>query len=164
MPKANRRPRPVSLKTCERHRSVSSAAFAYILLQRDECGRKPSEACRGGSGGHPHDTAEMATKDTVWCGRSGGFLAGDLGAFPPGLRQADGNCLLAAFNALAALTAFQRALFPFVHCSLHGFLGSFAVACHTHTSLPHRILSVDAPNAGDIAGVWPVLSGVSLRA
>src|SRR5690349_15875458 len=81
---------------------------------------------------------EWPLKSAARLRRLGGFLSGDFGAFAAGFRQTNRDRLFATLDPLAALTAFQRALFPFLHCTLYGFLGSLTVACHTHTSFRQR--------------------------
>src|SRR4051812_31549200 len=49
-----------------------------------------------------------------------GFLAGNLGAGAASFRQANRDCLLAAFHLFAAASAFQFAAFEFVHLALNG--------------------------------------------
>jgi hypothetical protein len=96
-------------------------------------------------------------KNQGQAGWLGGFLSRDLGALAPGLRQADRDRLLAILDPLAAFAAGQRALFPLMHCPLDGFLGTLAIACHTHTPLPTRQLSGRQPaDAGGVTGVCKV--------
>src|SRR5262245_52033783 len=96
--------------------------------------------------------------------RSTCLLAGDLRAFSPGLRQADGNRLFRVGYLLVGLAALELAVLVFVHGVLHFALRFLAVlACHDAPRFRNRELGHHAESTSSLLPKVNVQESYRLR-
>ena len=86
--------------------------------------------------------------------RRGLLFRWDLGSFTPGFGKTNGDCLLSAFDLLAA-SATQRAFLSFVHCAFDSF--PCASTVFRHHPLVMEARRYDAEVVNGCTFPWTVL-------